>query len=177
VGTSVTNKDACLRFVQVATQGRYDPKVFPSSVSRSINRDTGERTTNSLFASGRLLTTGASTVSGTIESAKEFIYKNNRVYGAGLDLLNFEVQNVVSSFSLGYPLDVKRFSVDHKVTEKSTSHFESEVFRGCSWRCYTGMVFVLFSSGRGVLTGARTEADARGAYEDAKELFIKYVAK
>jgi transcription initiation factor TFIID TATA-box-binding protein len=170
VGTAWTGRPVDLRKVQIATQGRYDEGVFPSSVSRTRE----PRTTNSLFKSGRILVTGASDDMSALWSAKEFIYKVNRELHTDYDVLSFKVQNIVCSFSLGISFDVKTFSVDHKTAPASTAHYAPDLFRGCSWRRNDHLVFVLFSSGRGVLTGATTWTQAHAAFHKAKDLFATY---
>ena len=158
VCTAWAGKALNLRMVQLASQGRLDETVFPSSVSRA--RDPA--TTNSIFDTGRILITGASSIDYALYAAMLFIDKLNRELDLDLQILNFKVQNIVSSFSLGYELNVDMFYKEQKVTSIGTAQYDPSLFRGCSWTL-PSVVFVIFKSGRVVLTGARTWEDAYDA--------------
>ena len=176
VCTAWTGKPVSLRLVQLITQGRFDLAIFPSSVSRARK----PTTTNSLFDTGRILVTGAPSVDTALYACTLFVHKLNRdmtdAAGRGPDLqvLNFKVQNIVSSFSLGYRLNIELFYKDQIVTRLGHCNYEPSLFRGCSWRRTSGLVFVLFSSGRVVLTGARNWEDAWMEYNNSLHIFERY---
>jgi transcription initiation factor TFIID TATA-box-binding protein len=170
VCTAWVGKPLSLRMVQLASQGRLDASVFPSSVSRAKY----PATTNSVFDTGRILITGAPSTDYALFAAMRFVDKLNRELHEDMHVLNFKPQNIVSSFSLGYRLNIDMFYVDQKSTEHGTAHYDPSLFRGCSWKPLNGMVFVLFASGRVVLTGARTWEDAQSAYTEALPILEKY---
>lgn len=170
VCTAWCGKNVSRRLVQLACQGRLDADLFPSTVSVSWN----PATTNSIFETGRLLIAGAPSVSMALYSAMVYIDKVNRVLHEDLSIHNFTVQNMVSSFSLGYMLDIYRFFVEQKATPHGHAHYDPSRFRGCSWRVRNGLVFVLFVSGKVVLTGARCWEDANEAYQWAQTILENY---
>jgi len=171
VCTATTQCELPLREIQIVTQGRLDAAVFPSSVSRSKH----PATTNSVFDTGKLLVTGAPSINHALLAAMLFLEKVNEVLRMDLRILLFRVQNIVSSFSLGYRLDIERFHRENKTTRLGRAQYEPTLFRGCSWRLYAStVVFVLFSSGRVVLTGASTWEDAHSSYLEWLAFFAKY---
>lgn len=171
VCTAWAGKKLSLRLVQLACQGRLDESVFPSTVS--VGRYPA--TTNSIFDTGRILITGAPSIDYALYAAMLFVDKINTELNEDMQVLNFKVQNIVSSFSLGYPLNIDMFYRDQKTTKIGFSHYDPSLFRGCSWRLKkSGLVFVLFASGRVVLTGARTWDAAHIAYQEALVVLEKY---
>jgi transcription initiation factor TFIID TATA-box-binding protein len=170
VCTAWAGKSLDLRLVQLASSGRLDETVFPSSVSRARNPET----TNSIFDTGRILITGASSPEAALYAAIRFIDKLNRSLFEDLSVFNFKVQNIVSSFSLGYHLNIDMFYSDQKTTAQGTAHYEPSLFRGCSWKPMNGLVFVLFLSGRVVLTGARSWEEALASYNEALPILARY---
>ncbi len=160
-----------LRHVQLSTQGRLDVNIFPSCVSRSLD----PRTTNSMFESGKILTTGAPSVILALYSALLYVDKINSVLHGDLMLLNFHVQNLVSSFSLGYRLNIDMFFEEQRCTQEGTTTFDSSLFRGCAWRIKgTKQAFVLFESGKVVLTGSASWQEASMRYQKALPVLAKY---
>jgi len=175
VCTAWAGKTLSLRMVQLATQGRLDGSVFPSSVSRARN----PATTNSIFDTGCILITGAPSTDYALYSAIKFVDKLNKELNNDLCVLDFAVQNIVSSFSLGYPLNIDMFYKDQKVTRYGTAAYEPSRFRGCSWHPVNPdrerqQAFVLFASGRVVLTGAKTWDEAYDAYDEALPILARY---
>jgi transcription initiation factor TFIID TATA-box-binding protein len=156
--------------VQLVTQGRLDVSVFPSSVSRARFPST----TNSLFDTGRILVTGAPSVDKALYACMLFVDKINRSLKTNLQVLNFTVQNIVASFSLGYSLDVALFARQEKTTDVGQAHYEPSLFRGCSWRHFSGLVFVVFASGKVVLTGSKCWLTSLDTYRNALATFAKY---
>lgn len=170
VATGWAGSRVPLRLVQLATQGRLDVSVFPSSVSRARK----PTTTNSLFYTGKILVTGASSSDCALLSALCFVAKINSVLATDFRVINFKVQNVVTSFATGFVLNVDMFYRDQKCTSKGQSHYDPSMFRGCSWRRTDGVVLVIFLQGCVVLTGARTWEQAHAVYLESLELLKKY---
>jgi TATA-box binding protein (TBP) (component of TFIID and TFIIIB) len=140
-----------------------------------VSRSHKPITTNSCFDTGRILITGASSIDASLMAAHQFVDKINTELGSSLMLYNFKVQNLVSSFSLGYPINIDLFATLEKIgIDLSTAKFAPSNFLGLCWRPVTGCVFVIFDSGRGVLTGAVTLHEAHTAYQAALPVFKKY---
>lgn len=159
-----------LRNIQLAAQSRLDESVFPSSVSRMKNPET----TISFFDTGKILCTGSPSASSALYAVLLFLAKLNKRLNQNYEVWNFVVQNIVSSFSLGYRLNVDMFYTDNKQTPNGTATYDPNLFRGCSYIDEEGLVFVLFASGKVVLTGAKTWQAAQDAYEKMTPLLEKY---
>lgn len=170
VCTACVFEPLVLRYIQLAGQSRLDEFVFPSSVSRMKDPET----TISFFDTGRILCTGSPSKEYALLSVLLFVEKLNAKLHKNYEIWNFSVQNIVSSFSLGYRLNIDMFYTDNKSTTDGTAHYDPNLFRGCSYKCETGLVFVLFSSGKCVLTGAKDWDQAYNAYRVMVPLLLKY---
>jgi TATA-box binding protein (TBP) (component of TFIID and TFIIIB) len=171
VSTAWVGQRVNLRLVQVALQARLDLAVFPSCVSTS--RD--PLTTNSIFDSGNILVTGASSKEMALLSCHRLVDKINRSLNWDLPLLNFKVQNVASSFATGFKINIDMFYDENSSSvENGTTTYDASLFRGCCWRDMDGLAYILFSSGKVVLTGAKSVQEAMAAYEKALPILAKY---
>jgi TATA-box binding protein (TBP) (component of TFIID and TFIIIB) len=86
-------------------------------------------------------------------------------------LYNFVVDNVVGDFKLPYELNIDLFLADHELE----AQWSPDIFKGLSYKPYKKPpVFVLFKSGKCIITGGKTALAIREAYEDKIELFNKY---
>jgi TATA-box binding protein (TBP) (component of TFIID and TFIIIB) len=173
VCTGQLNESLSLRAVQCVTQARWDSEKFPSCVS--VCKNTG--TTNSFFDTGEILVTGAAKVEEGLYACWFAINKVNRDLGKDYSFNNFQIQNISSTFSLGYQLDLHRFYQDNRYSgEFGTVNYDPELFPGASLRPLTKppCVFIVYCSGRGVLTGCKSVETAKQTYMSHLSLFEKY---
>jgi len=138
---------------------------FPSCVSRC--RET--KTTNSIFASGQIVIGGAKSKEVALASAYLCSERIRFDLGYNTGVYNFRVQNVVSSFGLGYRLNLPLFFHDHHMD----CGWDPEEFRGVSWE-FENVDFVLFDTGNAVVTGGKTFEDLSKAYTKALVELSKY---
>ena len=135
---------------------------FPSCVSRC--RETA--TTNSIFASGVVVIGGAKAKGVALMSAHLLAFRIHRDIGLwNASVANFKVCNVVSSFGLGYRLNLHKLYKEHRLK----NDWNPEEFRGMTWK-HCKVSFVLFETGMAVATGARTFAALKSAFASAQEI-------
>lgn len=65
------------------------------------------------------------------------------------------------------------FYADMKHTN-GIAQYDPSLFRGCTWVPLNGLVFVVFETGKVVLTGARTWQQALKAYREALLVLARY---
>jgi TATA-box binding protein (TBP) (component of TFIID and TFIIIB) len=138
---------------------------FQSCVSRC--RETG--TTNSIFASSQIVIGGAKSVEIALVAVhllstliRKKVYYRTRV-------LNFQVQNAVASFGMGFPLNLEAF-LHFNFIDCTWSPMD---FKGLKWS-FEGVTFVLFRSGNAVLTGGKSFDELNRAYNKAIPELLKY---
>jgi transcription initiation factor TFIID TATA-box-binding protein len=81
------------------------------------------------------------------------------LYGTGA-LNDFKIQNVVGSKSLGYKINLAKFYDSNR----RNSIYEPELFPALTYRI-KGIVVNIFSSGKIVITGAKSEREVREIFD------------
>jgi TATA-box binding protein (TBP) (component of TFIID and TFIIIB) len=143
-------------------------QTFPSCVSRC--RESGS--TNNIFASGRLVIGGARDEMSALLSAYYVVFALRRLGIQSADVYNFYVQNIVSSFGLGYRLNLRTFYLDHQVD----TGYKPDKFGGAAWS-FCGVNIGLFSAGNAIVTGGKSFATHEQAYAKALVELQKYKAE
>lgn len=142
----------------------YTKKKFPGAVCHMQN----PKSAALLFASGRTVITGLRRPEDTAGSLQNLL---DRLKAAGitcLDTPKVAITNIVCSCDLGHPLNLARIVValmDHERVE-----YEPEVFPGLVCRISDPkIVFLLFSSGKTIITGGKNMEDVKAGYTILQE--------
>jgi transcription initiation factor TFIID TATA-box-binding protein len=119
------------------------------------------RATALIFASGKMCITGVKSTHNATLAAKKFAYIVERVGFKPQEHLDFKVQNIVGTTDVGFPIRLEGLVYAHSMY----ASFEPELFPGLIYRMIKPrVVFLIFVSGKIVITGARTEEDLRQAF-------------
>jgi transcription initiation factor TFIID TATA-box-binding protein len=134
----------------------YNVRRFAAVTSRLRE----PRTTALFFGSGKVVCTGASSVNAARLSLLKFVRILRRI-GLVVNMNQFRVQNVVASAGLGYQLKLGALLQKCGVY----ASYEPALFPGLVYRpADTPIVFLLFRSGRVVITGAKTTSQVVERY-------------
>lgn len=127
------------------------------------------RATALVFSSGNMVVTGSATEDAALLAARRF----SALIQAQLPdryMHRFAVQNLVGAADLRAAMDLAGMVRDHE----ATCNYEPELFPGLVMRRYD-VVFLVFRSGKVVLTGARDMGSMRAAYASARaDVFRHY---
>ncbi|MBS1264015.1 MAG: TATA-box-binding protein 2 [Methanonatronarchaeales archaeon] len=141
----------------------YKQEKFPGVVYRL----TEPKTAALIFASGKVVFTGAKSVDD-VETAVGKVLDKMR--GAGVDIEGkpeITVQNIVASADLGRPLDLNAIAIGLGL---ENVEYEPEQFPGLVYRLQDPkVVLLLFGSGKVVCTGGKTPEDSRRGVEKVRE--------
>ena len=139
------------------------------------------KTTALIFASGKMVCTGAKTEENSKFAAKKFarIIQN---LGFNVKFNEFKIQNIVGSCDVLFPIKLDQLALEEKPdrnkpggipkptkgthADKRTSYstYEPELFPGLIYRMYDPkVVLLIFVSGKLVLTGAKSREDIERA--------------
>jgi len=131
--------------------------------------------TVTLARSGKYIITGCSSVdelNKEHERALDYLYS--------IDLLDkprdqsFEIVNVVSTYVSDIPLDLNSLVIQLGLEE---TEYEPEQFPGVIYRpSKYNVVFLIFGSGKVVITGAPSIKDAKDSTKCLKKVFAQYQA-
>jgi len=167
------------------------------------------KTTALIFASGKMVVTGAKSTHNAALAAKKFAYVVGRVMNgiaaaavpdektgasppatdaaAGAsspppapkpeppppqhNVVDFKVQNIVGTADLGYPIRLEGLVCAHA----SFASYEPELFPGLIYRLHKPrVVFLVFVSGKVVITGAKTERDVSTALTKLHPVLVEF---
>uniref|UniRef100_A0ACD5TNZ3 Uncharacterized protein n=1 Tax=Avena sativa TaxID=4498 RepID=A0ACD5TNZ3_AVESA len=151
---STVNLDCRLDLKQIALQARnaeYNPKRFAAVIMRI--RD--PKTTALIFASGKMVCTGAKSEEHSKLAARK----------------DFKIQNIVASCDVKFPIRLEGLAYSHG----AFSSYEPELFPGLIYRMkQPKIVLLVFVSGKIVLTGAKVRDEIYAAFENIYPVLTEY---
>ncbi|MBS3159160.1 TATA-box-binding protein [Candidatus Woesearchaeota archaeon] len=139
----------------------YNPEQFPGLVMRI--RD--PKTSALIFGSGKVVCTGARSMQKLRESIKQIVKNIEKI---GIKILiqpRVKVQNMVASGSIGMDLNLNSLAMELENTEYEPEQFPGLVYKLAGTRA----TFLLFSNGKIVCTGTRSETTLK----EAVDLLVK----
>lgn len=165
---ATTNLEVAIPLVKLAEtlpNTEYNPEQFPGLVMRIKE----PKTSALIFSSGRIVCTGAKSMK-KVNEAIEQIVKNIEKIKIKIPVEpKATVQNMVASGSIGIDLNLNSLTIDLENTE-----YEPEQFPGLVYKLPgTRATFLLFSNGKIVCTGTRSEKKLH----EAVDLLVQNLAK
>ena len=141
--------------VQRFSEVKYDPTSFPGLVFKLKN----PKTTTLIFTSGRFVCTGARSEEQAYRAVKLVAQKLKQKGIEVHDEPEVTIQNIVGTASLGGGVNIEDAA---RILKRSM--YEPEQFPGLVYRMDDPhTVFLIFSSGKLVCTGAKKEAEVHRA--------------
>ena len=131
----------------------YDPRKFAAATMRLAS----PRSTCLLFGSGRGVCTGAKTECEARLAAYGYVCLLRRL-GTPCAFESFKVQNIVCAVHCNFKLDLRSMARAHT----DACGYEPDLFPGLMYRRSANgyvIVFLLFQSGKCVITGGRSQPD------------------
>ncbi|KAG2378977.1 hypothetical protein C9374_007615 [Naegleria lovaniensis] len=147
---STVNLGCELKLKQIALHARnaeYNPKRFAAVIMRI--RD--PKTTALIFASGKMVVTGAKSEDESRLAARKYARIIQKL-GFNAKFTEFKIQNIVGSCDVGFPIRLEGLNCQHH----NYASYEPEIFPGLIYRMVDPkVVLLIFVSGKIVLTGAK----------------------
>mmetsp|Transcript_4694 Transcript_4694/g.7290 ORF Transcript_4694/g.7290 Transcript_4694/m.7290 type:complete len:196 (-) Transcript_4694:617-1204(-) len=158
---STVNMGVQLDLKQIALKARnaeYNPKRFAAVIMRI--RD--PKTTALIFASGKMVCTGAKSEEASKLAARKYARIIQKL-GFEAKFLDFKIQNIVGSCDVKFPIRLEGLAYAHG----TFSSYEPELFPGLIYRMVQPkIVLLIFVSGKIVLTGAKIRDEIYEAFEN-----------
>ena len=166
VASSSLEKDIPLiKLAEALPNTEYNPEQFPGLVMRIKE----PKTSALIFSSGKIVCTGAKSMSKVRESVKKIIQNVEKIKVKITVEPKIQVQNMVASGSIGMDLNLNALALELENTEYEPEQFPGLVYKLPSTRA----TFLLFSNGKIVCTGTRSESKLR----EAVALLVKVLQK
>jgi len=137
----------------------YNPKKFAAGIVRMRS----PRCTILMFGSGNMVCTGAGCTHDAHLAIRDFAAMLRR-YGFPAIPRQFCKSNAVASADVGHPIKLNELHVEYT----AATQYEPDNFPGCTFRNFfndNSISFVLFRSGKVVITGASHSTDIKPALE------------
>lgn len=158
---STVNLDCKLDLKTIALKARnaeYNPKRFAAVIMRIRE----PKTTALIFASGKMVCTGAKSEELSRIAARKYA-KIIQKLDFPATFKDFKIQNIVGSCDVKFPIRLEGLAYAHG----HFSSYEPELFPGLIYRMASPkIVLLIFVSGKIVLTGAKERVQIYEAFEN-----------
>lgn len=155
VSTSLEKEIPLEKMAATLPNTEYNPEQFPGLVLRIKD----PKTSALVFSSGKVVCTGARTMADVDRSIQSIIRSLKKLNIEVTIKPEITVQNIVASGSIGMDLNLNILGVKLPNTE-----YEPEQFPGLVHKLKgTNATFLLFSNGKIVCTGTKTEQEVQDA--------------
>ena len=157
VSTSLEHDIPLIKLAEVLPNTEYNPEQFPGLVMRIKN----PKTSALIFSSGKVVCTGAKSISKVKESIQKIIENLRKIRIKIKIKPKINIQNMVASGTINMDLNLNSLAMKLENTE-----YEPEQFPGLVYKLPgTRATFLLFSNGKIVCTGTRSEAKLNEAVD------------
>jgi transcription initiation factor TFIID TATA-box-binding protein len=169
VSTSLEHDIPLEKMAATLSNTEYNPEQFPGLVIRIKE----PKTSALVFSSGKVVCTGARTLHDVRESIKKIIKSLEKINVKITIEPKIIVQNIVASGSVGMDLNLNTLAMKLDNTE-----YEPEQFPGLVYKLpEVGATFLLFSNGKVVCTGTKSEEAVHKALDKLIENLKKIKKK
>ena len=157
VSTSLKHDIPLEKMATTLSNTEYNPEQFPGLVIRIKE----PRTSALIFSSGKIVCTGARSMEKVEESIKKIIKSLEKINVKITIKPEIKIQNIVASGSVGMDLNLKTLAM--KLENKE---YEPEQFPGLVYKLAAAKAtFLLFSNGKVVCTGTKSEKEVHTALD------------
>ncbi|KAF2007027.1 transcription initiation factor-like protein [Amniculicola lignicola CBS 123094] len=140
-----------------ARNAEYNPKRFAAVIMRIRE----PKTTALVFASGKMVVTGAKSEDDSRLASRKYARIIQKL-GFNAKFTDFKIQNIVGSCDIKFPIRLEGLASRHH----TFSSYEPELFPGLIYRMMKPkIVLLIFVSGKIVLTGAKVREEIYSAFE------------
>ena len=158
VSTSLEHDIPLEKMAATLPNTEYNPEQFPGLVIRVKD----PKTSALIFSSGKVVCTGAKTLKEVEESLKKIIKSLTKINIKITIKPEITVQNIVASGSIGMVLNLNVLAM-----RLNNIEYEPEQFPGLVYKLMTPVkaTFLLFSNGKIVCTGTKSEEEVHMALD------------
>ncbi len=147
----------------------YNPEQFPGLVIRIKEPETSAL----IFSSGKIVCTGARSMDKVKESIRKIIKSLEKINVKIKDFPEVKIQNIVAAGSVGMDLNLNVLAMKLDNTEYEPEQFPGLVYKLPDQKA----TFLLFSNGKVVCTGTKSEEEVHKALDKLIENLKKVQKK
>ena len=139
----------------------YNPEQFPGLVIRIKE----PKTSALVFSSGKIVCTGARTIEKVQESIKKIIKSLEKINIKITVKPEIKIQNIVASGAVGMDLNLNELATKLQNVEYEPEQFPGLVYKLPQTKSNPQATFLLFSNGKIVCTGTKSEKEVHLALD------------
>ncbi len=152
---------------QTARNAEYNPRRFAAVIMRIRE----PRTTALIFASGKVIITGAKTKEDSKTAGRKYVAIIQRCGFGSAVFRDYKIQNMTAVTDCGFPIRLEGLVYAH--AQHAT--YEPELFPGLIYRLVEPKcVLLIFVSGKVVLTGAKSEEHMTVAFQKLFPVLLEF---
>jgi transcription initiation factor TFIID TATA-box-binding protein len=148
--------------LSTSVTGIDNPKRFPGV----IYRITDPKLSMLIFRTGKVICSGAKSKADIERAVEQLLAKLKEGKVKVTEKPKVEIQNIVASASLNFRVNLDQLAMDCEDTEYEPEQFPGLIFRLAEPKT----VMLIFKSGKMIVTGAKTVAQANDAAEKTREM-------
>ncbi|MCH8004153.1 MAG: TATA-box-binding protein [Nanoarchaeota archaeon] len=161
VSTSLEHDIPLEKMAATLSNTEYNPEQFPGLVIRIKD----PKTSALIFSSGKVVCTGARTIEKVQESIKKII-KSLLKIGIKIKIKpEIKIQNIVASGSVKMDLNLNELATQLQNVEYEPEQFPGLVYKLDKTKTNPKATFLLFSNGKIVCTGTKSEEEVHSALD------------
>ena len=168
--SSTANLGVALDLKKIALKCRnteFNPRRFAAVIMRL--RD--PRATALIFSSGKMCVTGVKSTHNARLAVQKFAVVIGKLGFQTQPEVDFKVQNIVGTSDVGFPIRLEGLVFAHS----NFASYEPELFPGLIYRFLNPkVVFLIFVSGKVVITGAKKETDLSTALTKLYPVLLEF---
>tara|TARA_Y100000310_G_scaffold345857_1_gene471560 strand:+ start:11003 stop:11578 length:576 start_codon:yes stop_codon:yes gene_type:complete len=157
VSSSLEHAIPLEKMASTLSNTEYNPEQFPGLVIRIKE----PKTSALIFSSGKIVCTGARTMDNVHESIKKIIKSLEKINIKITVKPVVNIQNIVASGSVGMDLNLNTLAMKLDNTEYEPEQFPGLVYKLTSHKA----TFLLFSNGKVVCTGTKSEKEVHASLD------------
>jgi transcription initiation factor TFIID TATA-box-binding protein len=172
VSTSLEHDIPLEKMAATLSNTEYNPEQFPGLVIRIKD----PKTSALIFSSGKIVCTGARTLEKVEESIKKIIKSLEKINIKIKVKPQINIQNIVASGSVGMDLNLNELATKLQNVEYEPEQFPGLVYKLQPTKVNPQATFLLFSNGKIVCTGTKSEKEVHLALDKLIENLKKVKA-
>lgn len=155
VSTSLEHDIPLEKMAATLSNTEYNPEQFPGLVIRIKE----PKTSALIFSSGKVVCTGARTIEKVQESIKKIIKSLEKININIKIKPEIKIQNIVASGSVGMDLNLNELATKLQNVEYEPEQFPGLVYKLAPTKVNPQATFLLFSNGKIVCTGTKSQKE------------------
>jgi transcription initiation factor TFIID TATA-box-binding protein len=154
--------------LSTTVSGIDNPKRFPGVIYRL----TDPKLSMLIFRTGKVICSGARSKADIDRAVEQLLAKLKEGKIKVTEKPKVQIQNIVASASLNFRVNLDQLAMDCEDTEYEPEQFPGLIFRLAEPKT----VMLIFKSGKMIVTGAKTVAQANTAAEMTREMLKEITA-